>query len=477
MSEQADLLSSQRSINQPLAARMRPTTLDDYAGQQQVIGAESALRTALVSGHLPSMVLWGPPGSGKTTLAKIIAHSTDHDFCELSAVSAGVKDIKIAVESAKMRAERSGFGQGGTEQQESAHKQGTLLFIDEVHRFNKAQQDALLPHIESGLFAFIGATTENPSFELNNALLSRLTVYRLEALNENDLQKILQRALSDCTNGLGGEPLQVSEQVIVDIAKQSQGDARAALSTLETAAQIALAKGQGKLDSELLATLMQERSVQFDKGGDHFYDQISALHKSVRGSSPDAALYWLARMLSGGCDPLYVARRVVRMASEDVGNADPRALRIALDAWDVQSRLGSPEGELSLAQAVVYLAVAPKSNAVYSAFTAAMKLAREHGAEPVPLHIRNAPTDLMKTLGHGEDYRYAHDYRDENGDAYVAGEQYLPETLAGTKIYKPADQGLEQKIRQKLSDWAERDRTSEFQRYPLKPSAKNSVTD
>jgi len=476
MSEQVDLLSPlagiESNVRQPLAARMRPSTLDDYAGQQQIIGTDSALRLALQSGHMPSMILWGPPGSGKTTLAKIIAQTGNYVFCELSAVSAGVKDIKTVVESAKVRAQHNQVTQTSGEQ-----LQGSLLFIDEVHRFNKAQQDALLPHIESGLFTFIGATTENPSFELNNALLSRLTVYRLESLNERDLHVILQRAVDDAENGLGSEPLEVSREVITEIARLSQGDARAALTTLETAAQVAVQKGLSRLENSLLETVIQQRSVQFDKGGDHFYDQISALHKAVRGSSPDAALYWLARMLAGGCDPLYVARRVVRMASEDIGNADPRALRIALDAWDVQSRLGSPEGELSLAQAVVYLSVAPKSNAVYSAFTAAMALAREHGAEPVPKHLRNAPTDLMKSLGHGDDYRYAHDYIDEQGESYVAGEQYLPESIAGTILYTPSEQGLELKIKKKLLAWAQRNKHSEFQRYASSAQAKETIVD
>lgn len=433
--------------DRPLAARIRPDTLDGYFGQQHILGPNSALRQAALKGDLHSMVLWGPPGTGKTTLAKILAQQSRADFQTLSAVNAGVKDIRLVVELARQR------------QQEGVN---TLLFIDEVHRFNKSQQDALLPHIEDGLFVFIGATTENPSFELNNALLSRVRVYTLQSLSVDDLEQVLKRALADTEQGLGDCGVKIGELELQKMARVADGDARAALGMLELAVQFAKARNLTDVDQALLIEVLRERSSRFDKKGDHFYDQISALHKSVRGSSPDAALYWYARMLGGGCDPLYIARRIIRMASEDVGNADPRALRIALDAWDVLSRLGSPEGELSLAQAVVYLAVAPKSNAVYKAFSQAKSLAKEYGAEPVPLHIRNAPTELMKSLDHGADYRYAHDY----DEAYVPGENYLPEALKDTRLYQPGRQGLEAKISNKLSRLAQLDEDSEYQRYP-----------
>lgn len=448
ISNQQSLLAGSNGTREPLATRMRPKTLADYIGQTHVIGAGSALKIALSTGHVPSMILWGPPGVGKTTLAQLIANNVNSRFCTLSAVTAGVKDIKQVVEQAKMNAEQG---------------EQTLLFIDEVHRFNKSQQDALLPHIEAGLFTFIGATTENPSFELNNALLSRVNVYCLEALGAKEIQHILTRALND-ENGLakmGSPALKVQVKVLERIAGSAQGDARAALSVLEQCVQVAEAGNTAEVSLALLESVLLERGVKFDKGGDLFYDQISALHKSVRGSSPDASLYWLARMLEGGCDPLYLARRLIRMANEDIGIADPRALTVALNAWEVQSRLGSPEGELALAQAVVYLSVAPKSNSVYTAFKTATQLAREHGAESVPVHLRNAPTSLMKSLGHGDDYRYAHDYP----NAYVPGEQYLPEAIKNSEIYQPSAQGLEIKIQQKLSAWAELNQQSDFQRY------------
>lgn len=435
--------------DKPLAARVRPTSIDTYCGQEHILGPDSALRQALLNDELHSMILWGPPGTGKTTLAKILALQSRAQFETLSAVSAGVKDIRQVVELAKQR------------QQTNIN---TLLFIDEVHRFNKSQQDALLPHIEDGLFVFIGATTENPSFELNNALLSRVRVYTLQSLSTADLVKVLTRAISDVENGLGDCGIEVSAEVVHKVATVADGDARSALGMLELAVQFASARKLTNVDDKLLKEVLRERASRFDNKGEHFYDQISALHKSVRGSAPDAALYWFARMLEGGCDPLYIARRVVRMASEDIGNADPRALNIALNAWDVQSRLGSPEGELSLAQAVVYLAVAPKSNAVYKALAQAKILAKEYGAEPVPLHLRNAPTDLMKSLDYGAEYRYAHDY----DEAYAAGENYFPEALKDEVLYQPVEQGLEAKIKAKLARFKALDAASELPRYPIK---------
>lgn len=433
--------------DRPLAARVRPTTIDAYCGQEHILGPDSALRQALLDGDLHSMILWGPPGTGKTTLAKILALQSRAEFETLSAVSAGVKDIRQVVELAKQR------------QQANV---STLLFIDEVHRFNKSQQDALLPHIEDGLFIFIGATTENPSFELNNALLSRVRVYTLQSLSNADLVTLLTRALNDVENGLGDCGITISTALIKKIANVADGDARSALGMLELAVQFASARKLTQVDENLLAEVLRERASRFDNKGEHFYDQISALHKSVRGSAPDAALYWFARMLEGGCDPLYIARRVVRMASEDIGNADPRALTIALNAWDVQSRLGSPEGELSLAQAVVYLAVAPKSNAVYKALAQAKLMAKDYGAEPVPLHLRNAPTELMKSLDYGAEYRYAHDY----DEAYAAGENYFPEAIKNQVLYQPTGQGLEAKIKARLARFKALDAASESPRYP-----------
>lgn len=426
----------------PLATRMRPGVLDDFYGQDHLLSGEGGLMSAIERGDIPSLIFWGPPGTGKTTLAHIIASRTGACFVTLSAVTDGVKELRKVVSEAEQRL---------------LVNQLTILFVDEVHRFNKAQQDALLPHIERGTFVFIGATTENPSFEINNALLSRVAVYRLELLSEAALTKIIRRALSDSEKGWGESVLKLGDEHIQRLAEAASGDARAALNTLDMlGARMAQQESDSLTDdviSQLIETTLSEKALHFDKGGDHFYDQISALHKAVRGSSPDAALYWLARMICSGCDPLYVARRMIRMATEDIGVADPRALRVALDGWEAMERLGSPEGDLSLAQVAVYLSVAPKSNAVYKAWKSATALAKNSGTEPVPVHLRNAPTRLMKEMGHGANYRYAHDYP----DAYVPGENYLPDSLRGTKLYEPVDRGLELKIRQKLQHWASLD--------------------
>ncbi|MES9861945.1 MAG: replication-associated recombination protein A [Candidatus Thiodiazotropha sp. LLP2] len=413
----------------PLADRMRPRTLDAFVGQNHIISENKPLRVAIEEDRLHSMILWGPPGTGKTTLAGLIAEHSGAHFLSLSAVLSGVKEIRAAVEQARL-----------IKQQE---QRPTVLFIDEVHRFNKSQQDAFLPHVENGTVVFIGATTENPSFELNNALLSRARTYVLKALTTNEIEVIIDQALQDKQQGLGERALTIDNQARKLIADAADGDARRALNLLEIAADLI---ETNEIGEEVVAEVASGTLRRFDKGGEAFYDQISALHKSVRGSAPDAALYWLARMIDGGCDPLYVARRVVRMASEDIGNADPRALQLALNGWDVQQRLGSPEGELAIAQAVAYMACAPKSNAVYMAWKAALADAKSSGSLEVPLALRNAPTKLMKTLDFGKAYRYAHD----EPNAYAAGENYMPDTLEGRRYYYPVDRGMEIKISEKL---------------------------
>ncbi|WP_137973345.1 replication-associated recombination protein A [Pseudomonas sp. F(2018)] len=426
-------------VAQPLAARLRATSLDEYAGQEHVLGPGKPLREALEQGALHSMIFWGPPGVGKTTLAKLLAQVSDAHFETISAVLSGVKEIRQSVEMAKQQAAQYG--------------RRTILFVDEVHRFNKSQQDAFLPYVEDGTLIFIGATTENPSFELNNALLSRARVYVLKSLDEAAMRKLVHRALTE-DKGLGKHNLSLPEESFQILLAAADGDGRRLLNLLENATD--LVEDGGEIGIELLQNLLGDSRRRFDKGGEAFYDQISALHKSVRGSNPDAALYWYARMLDGGCDPLYLARRVVRMASEDIGNADPRALTLCLNAWDVQERLGSPEGELAVAQAIVYLACAPKSNAVYMGFKAAMREAAEHGSLGVPLHLRNAPTKLMKELGYGDEYRYAHD----EPDGYAAGEDYFPEELEPRRYYEPVPRGLELKIRDKLAHLASLDAAS-----------------
>lgn len=437
-------LFEQAPVYQPLAAKMRPRTIADYSGQQHILGPGKPLREALDSGQLHSMILWGPPGVGKTSLAKLVSELCDTHFITLSAVLAGVKDIRVAVEQAR-------------EQQGRGRK--TILFIDEVHRFNKAQQDVFLSYVEDGTIIFIGATTENPSFELNNALLSRTRVYKLRALEDADIASIIMRA---CAQQNDVCPVVLAEDQLQRLAVAADGDARRALNLLELSLELATVHEQQTIiDAEVVDEVLDGFVRRFDKGGDLFYEQISALHKSVRGSAPDAALYWFCRMLDGGCDPLYIARRVVRMASEDIGNADPRALEIALNAWNVQERLGSPEGELAIAQAVVYLASAAKSNAVYSAFNQIMADIREHPSYDVPVHLRNAPTTMMKDLGYGGEYRYAHD----EPQAYAAGENYFPEELQDKQYYYPVDRGLEKKIAEKLNYLRELDKTSKIRRY------------
>ena len=422
--------------HRPLADRLRPQGLEEFVGQGHLLAPGRPLREAIVSGRIHSMVLWGPPGTGKTTLARMVADAADAELMTLSAVMAGVKDIREAAAR-------------GTAARQAGRR--AVVFVDEVHRFNKAQQDAFLPYVEDGTLTFVGATTENPSFELNGALLSRLRVYVLRPLTADDLAGLLDRALEDPARGLAGRGLTLPDDARALLLQAADGDARTLLNLLEVASD--LAADGGTIDVELVREAAAGGRPRFDRGGDAFYDQISALHKSIRGSSPDGALYWLARMLVGGCDPLYVARRLVRVASEDVGNADPRALGMALDAWDTYERLGSPEGELAIAHAAVYLASVPKSDAVYRGFNEALEEARQGGSREVPPHLRNAPTGLMRSLGHGRDYRHAHD--EEGG--YAAGEVYLPQGLEERRFYRPTERGLERRIAERLRYLAELD--------------------
>lgn len=433
---------------QPLAARMRPVTLAQYIGQQHLLAAGKPLPRAIEAGHLHSMILWGPPGTGKTTLAEIIAHYGKADVERISAVTSGVKEIREAIERARQNRQVG---------------RRTILFVDEVHRFNKSQQDAFLPHIEDGTITFIGATTENPSFELNSALLSRARVYLLKSLTTADIEQVLQQAMQDSTRGYGNSDILLPDNTRRMIAELVNGDARRALNTLEMMADMAETNGAGQreLTPQLLNEVSGERAARFDNKGDRFYDLISALHKSVRGSAPDAALYWYARIITAGGDPLYVARRLLAIASEDVGNADPRGMQVAIAAWDCFTRVGPAEGERAIAQAIVYLASAPKSNAVYTAFKAAMRDAREFPDYDVPEHLRNAPTKLMKEMGLGKEYRYAHD----EPNAFAAGEVYFPPEMAQTRYYHPTNRGLEGKIGEKLAWLAEQDQNSPIKRY------------
>lgn len=429
----------------PLAARMRPKTIEQYFGQSHIVGANKPLRQAILKGQAHSMILWGPPGTGKTTLAELIATHCDAHIERISAVTSGVKEIRAAIEMAKHHAAIS--------------QRRTILFVDEVHRFNKSQQDAFLPYIEDGTVVFIGATTENPSFELNGALLSRARVYILKALDDDDLSSVLDTALSDDQRGLGLQLVDLSQEARLRLIELASGDARRLLNYLELSADLA---EQGQIDIACVNQAVGGKITQFDKGGDRFYDMLSAFHKSVRGSSPDAAVYWYARMLNAGCDAMVVARRLLAIATEDIGNADPRAMQVCLNAWDIFHRVGPAEGERAIAQAALYCASAAKSNAVYMAFNRAMTDAKDSPDYPVPNHLRNAPTDLLKSMGHGQSYRYAHD---EPG-AFAAGECYLPEELADRHYYVPNERGVEKQIKAKLDYLRQCNEQSDRKRFP-----------